>query len=131
MQSAVIRKLNEINRELELSRHGRIDPARRRYLELRKAGLERDAEALAYTPDEIKSGKIEYGNTASAESKSILAPHHSWMGQDNSDGKDQKNDYKKDKTGSDGLTNFERIRREQQAAEARYNALYSKDGNKR
>jgi hypothetical protein len=113
MQSAVLQNLNEINRELELARHGRIDPARRRYLELRKAGLLRDAAALSFTDEERKTGDINYGKTADAESKSVLAPHHSWM--------------KDEKPKTDGDDNWNRVTQARLEAQGRYDAIYAKD----
>lgn len=71
-----------IKHELELSRYREIDPKRKQYLTSRLLQLEREAGALSFNEEELKTGEINIGDKPIA-SKTYYVPLPSWTITDN------------------------------------------------
>jgi hypothetical protein len=77
MQSALVTKRNEIERELRL---GVRDPRRKANLTARLLQLERDIGSMGYSKEEIESNEIATGddNKKTVESRTYFVPPPSW-----------------------------------------------------
>jgi hypothetical protein len=82
IESKLVSARNDIIHELRLNAIHR-NPAHKRYLEARKAQLDRDIQALGFSETEIAKNNFDYaGETKSTTSKSYLIPPPSWMKED-------------------------------------------------
>jgi hypothetical protein len=71
MQSALISKKQEIERELKL---GVRDPARKRYLTARLLQIENDIRSMGFSENEIGSNEIAYGGVPGSVSRQYYVP---------------------------------------------------------
>jgi hypothetical protein len=77
VQSALVTKRNEIERELRL---GVRDPRRKQYLVARLLQLDRDIAAMGYSQEEIERNDVKTGddNKKTDGTKQYFVPPPSW-----------------------------------------------------